>query len=183
MPKVNSYAPAWLCRPSPGASLFTSASDKSPAQALENNTKAVTPHAANRTIAKRGNEVFAVIDNEIRWSDLARLKDQWQQEARQKKSSTGPVKEQANGTKTPPYRVCDLLCPYHQNIFYLRVLSVLELMTNKYRFWRCLSMASSSRLYPLRMARSSPSSLSTLFISPSFPTRPIYPRQILHLFG
>ncbi|KAJ6110181.1 hypothetical protein N7486_002416 [Penicillium sp. IBT 16267x] len=105
MPKVNSYAPAWLCRPSPGASLFTSASDKGPAQALENGSKAVTPNAATRTIAKRGNEVFAVVDNEIRWSDLARLKDQWQQEARQKKSSTGPVKEQANGTKTPPYRV------------------------------------------------------------------------------
>ncbi|KAJ5903270.1 hypothetical protein N7504_005653 [Penicillium tannophilum] len=105
MPKVNSYAPAWLCRPSPGASLFTSASDKGPAQTLENGSKTVTPNAANRTIAKRGNEVFAVIDNEIRWSDLARLKDQWQQEARQKKSSTGPVKDQANGTKSPPYRV------------------------------------------------------------------------------
>ncbi|KAJ5523351.1 hypothetical protein N7513_012895 [Penicillium frequentans] len=105
MPKVNSYAPAWLCRPSPGASLFTSASDKGPAQIQENGSKTVTPNAANRTIAKRGNEVFAVIDNEIRWSDLARLKDQWQQEARQKKSSTGPVKEQANGTKSPPYRV------------------------------------------------------------------------------
>ncbi|KAJ5657834.1 uncharacterized protein N7484_001483 [Penicillium longicatenatum] len=105
MPKVSSYAPAWLCRPSPGASLFTSASDKDPAQVLENGSKAVAPNAATRTIAKRGNEVFAVIDNEIRWSDLARLKDQWQQEARQKKSFASPVKEQANSTKIPPYRV------------------------------------------------------------------------------
>ncbi|KAJ5673204.1 hypothetical protein N7507_002331 [Penicillium longicatenatum] len=92
----NSYAPAWLCRPSPGASLLTSASDKDPAQVLENGLKAVAPNAATRTIAKRGNEVFAVIDNEIRWSDLARLKDQWQQEARQKKSSASPVKEQTS---------------------------------------------------------------------------------------
>jgi len=181
MPKVNSYAPAWLCRPSPGASLFTSTSDKGPAQALENGSKAVTPNAANRTIAKRGNEVFAVIDNEIRWSDLARLKDQWQQEARQKKSSTGPVNEQENGTKSAPYRVGDSI--HVLGIICLRVLSMLEPVTDKHRFWRCLSMASSSRLYPLQMARSSPSSLSTLFIFLSSPIRPIYPRQTLHLFG
>ncbi|KAJ5921039.1 hypothetical protein N7466_009365 [Penicillium verhagenii] len=104
MPKVNSYAPAWLCRPSPGASLFTGASDKGHVQALTNGSKTTAPDAANRTIAKRGNEVFAVVDNEIRWSDLARLKDQWQQEARQK-SSTGSVKEEANSAKPPPYRV------------------------------------------------------------------------------
>ncbi|KAJ5933602.1 hypothetical protein N7454_005931 [Penicillium verhagenii] len=104
MPKVNSYAPAWLCRPSPGASLFTGASDKGHVQALTNGSKTTAPGAANRTIAKRGNEVFAVVDNEIRWSDLARLKDQWQQEARQK-SSTGFVKEEANSAKPPPYRV------------------------------------------------------------------------------
>lgn len=132
MPKVNSYAPAWLCRPSPGASLFTSASDKGPAQTLENGSKAVTPNAANRTIAKRGNEVFAVIDNEIRWSDLARLKDQWQQEARQKKSSTGPVNEQANGTKSPPYRVGVSI--HILETFCLRVLSILAPIANKHRF-------------------------------------------------
>ncbi|KAJ5628783.1 hypothetical protein N7490_011011 [Penicillium lividum] len=105
MPKVTSYAPAWLCRPSPGASLFTSASNKGPSQALQNGSKSVTPNSATRTIAKRGNEIFVVVDNEIRWSDLARLKDQWQQEARQKKSSSGPMNEQANGTKIPAYRV------------------------------------------------------------------------------
>lgn len=100
MPKVNSYAPAWLCRPSPGASLFTSNSDKSPAQGLQR-TKPSTEDGATRTIAKRGNEVFAVIDNEIRWSNLARLKDQWQQQARQKKA-----KDQTNGASLPSYRVC-----------------------------------------------------------------------------
>lgn len=103
MPKVNSYAPAWLCRPSPGASIFTSSSVKSPAQ-TQNGTKSSIPTAATRTIAKRGNEVFAVVDNEIRWSDLARVKDQWQQQARQKKT-TGAAKDQANGTEPPPYRV------------------------------------------------------------------------------
>ncbi|KAJ5730346.1 uncharacterized protein N7483_004854 [Penicillium malachiteum] len=105
MPKVNSYAPAWLCRPSPGASLFTSASIKSPAQGLENGSKISGPTAATRTIAKRENEVFAVVDNEIRWSDLARVKDQWQQQARQKKSPAEPAKAQANATEIPTYRI------------------------------------------------------------------------------
>lgn len=101
MPKVNSYAPAWLCRPSPGASLFASDLDKSPAQDLQKQAKPTAETGATRTIAKRGNEVFAVIDNEIRWANLARLKDQWQQQARQK-----TAKDQTNGTSAPSYRVC-----------------------------------------------------------------------------
>ncbi|KAJ5888699.1 hypothetical protein N7495_008740 [Penicillium taxi] len=101
MPKVNSYAPAWLCRPSPGASLFES---KSPAQTLLNESKLAALNGASRTIAKRGSEIFAVIDNEIRWSHLPRLKDQWQQQARQKKG-VAQSKEQLNGCDIPPYRV------------------------------------------------------------------------------
>ncbi|KAJ5668989.1 Nucleoporin NUP82 [Penicillium macrosclerotiorum] len=100
MPKVNSYAPAWLCRPSPGASLFTGSAAKSPAPELQNGAKASTSGGPNRTVTRRGNEVFAVVDNEIRWSNLARLKDQWQQQARQKKSNAQP-----NGCSVPPYRV------------------------------------------------------------------------------
>ncbi|KAJ5896829.1 Nucleoporin NUP82 [Penicillium subrubescens] len=100
MPKVKSYAPAWLCRPSPGASLFTSNPDKSPAQDLQNKAKPSTQIGATRTIAKRGNEVFVVIDNEIRWSNLARVKDQWQQQARQKKA-----KDQTTDSLPPSYRV------------------------------------------------------------------------------
>jgi nucleoporin NUP82 len=98
MPKVTSYAPAWLCRPSPGASLFTSSSVKSPAQALQV-VKPAVADGPTRTIAKRGNEVFVVVDNEIRWSNLARLKDQWQQQTRQKKSAAEKNAEAA------PYRV------------------------------------------------------------------------------
>jgi nucleoporin NUP82 len=49
-----------------------------------------------------------VVDNEIRWSNLARLKDQWQQQTRQKKEFT----EAGNVTdaKLPSFRVsidCD----------------------------------------------------------------------------
>lgn len=105
MPKVNSYAPAWLCRPSPGASLFASTSVPSPAQDLQKGARPSGAAGATRTIAKRGNEVFAVVDNEIRWSNLARLKDQWQQQARQKKGSATQVKGQTKDTEVLSYRV------------------------------------------------------------------------------
>jgi nucleoporin NUP82 len=44
-----------------------------------------------------------VVDNEIRWSNLARLKDQWQQQTKQKKGTA----EAGNATdaKLPSYRV------------------------------------------------------------------------------
>jgi nucleoporin NUP82 len=111
MPKVNSYAPAWLCRPSPGASLFTSTSAKSPAQDLQNGANVSGTNGPTRTIAKRGHEVFAVVDNEIRWSNLARLKDQWEreQQGKQKKGSAGQAKGTTGSSEVPPYRVSDEL--------------------------------------------------------------------------
>lgn len=33
-----------------------------------------------RTIARRGTEIFVVVDNEIRWSDLCMLKDVWDED-------------------------------------------------------------------------------------------------------
>ncbi|KAJ5238440.1 hypothetical protein N7468_003059 [Penicillium chermesinum] len=101
MPKVNSFAPAWLCRPSPGASLFTSSAIQSPAD-QQNGAKSALYNGPTKTIAKRGTEIFTVVDNEIRWADLARLKEQWQQQqARQKKGAIGakPI------TDLPSYRV------------------------------------------------------------------------------
>ncbi|KAI2787914.1 Nucleoporin NUP82 [Penicillium oxalicum] len=100
MPKVHSYAPAWLCRPSPGANLFASNPDKISTDEALKPGKASAVSGAVKTIAKRGSEVFVVIDNEIRWSNLARLKDQWQQQARQKKTNT-----HAEETPSPSYRV------------------------------------------------------------------------------
>lgn len=32
-----------------------------------------------RIIARRGTEIFVVVDNEIRWSDLCLLKDDWEE--------------------------------------------------------------------------------------------------------
>ncbi|KAJ5103059.1 hypothetical protein N7532_003588 [Penicillium argentinense] len=106
MPKVNSYAPAWLCRPAPGASLFTSSAIANSSQDAKTSAKPNPASGATRTIAKRGNEAFAVVDNEIRWSNLARVKGQWQQQqARQKKGPAALPKEAPNGSGLPAYRV------------------------------------------------------------------------------
>lgn len=70
MPKVLGYTPDWLSRPNPGYHLFA--------------PKAINGHggAAKRqepgprkTIATRGSEIFVAVGNEIRWADLANLKE------------------------------------------------------------------------------------------------------------
>ncbi|CAG8234954.1 unnamed protein product [Penicillium salamii] len=104
MPKVQSYAPAWLCRPSPGAK-FLSSSTQTPEQDLQGGSKSTSANGPTRTIAKRGNEVFAVIDNQIRWSNLARLKDQWEQQAKQKKGSASQPEVNSDRSEAPGYRV------------------------------------------------------------------------------
>ncbi len=42
-----------------------------------------------RTIARRGTEIFVVVDNEIRWSDLCMLKDVWE-EGQEHKNEKAP---------------------------------------------------------------------------------------------
>ena len=62
--------------------------------------------------------MFAVVDNEIRWSNLARLKDQWEQQGKQKKASAGQSKTKTDGSEIPSYRVSDtpsLIGTYHLN--------------------------------------------------------------------
>ncbi|GAB7354496.1 hypothetical protein MBLNU459_g4966t1 [Dothideomycetes sp. NU459] len=76
MAKVASHTPNWLSRPSPGFQLFQpTAQTKAPASwSLGQGKK--TGHAGPcRTIAHRGTEIFVVVGNEIRWSDLVLLRD------------------------------------------------------------------------------------------------------------
>lgn len=80
MPKVISYTPPWLSRPAPGASIFASSGSKSPEHTP--GTKDVVYSGPTRIQAKRGNELFTVVDNQIRWSSLTRLKDEWQHNSR-----------------------------------------------------------------------------------------------------
>ncbi|KAL4968669.1 uncharacterized protein BDV14DRAFT_167511 [Aspergillus stella-maris] len=105
MPKVISYTPPWLSRPSPGASLFSSPAPKDPASLKS--SKDANYVGPSRTLARRGNEVFTVVDNQIRWSSLTRLKDEWQQRSRTKNQK---VDTESNA----PYRT--LVVPVYETI-------------------------------------------------------------------
>ncbi|RAL15111.1 uncharacterized protein BO97DRAFT_339274 [Aspergillus homomorphus CBS 101889] len=115
MPKVISYTPPWLSRPSPGASIFSSAGTKHP----ENNLVAHDQQYAGpkRIQAKRGNELFTVVNNQIRWSDLARVKDEWQRQTRLK---NGTSKAEQESEQSVHYKVTTfaqvLITPVHETI-------------------------------------------------------------------
>jgi nucleoporin NUP82 len=109
MPKVISYTPPWLSRPFPGAALFSSPAPKDPASSKS--TKDTPYLGPSRTLARRGNEVFTVVDNQIRWSSLTRLKDDWQQRARSKS-------QKPDADAGAPYRVRPAHCCYYEYIFY-----------------------------------------------------------------
>jgi nucleoporin NUP82 len=63
-------------------------------------------------LAKRGNEVFTVVNNQIRWSSLTRLKDVWQQQSRSKKDASGQTmisEGPLDSDETDYYRVWPIL--------------------------------------------------------------------------
>lgn len=82
MPKILSYTPSWLTRPSPGYALF-SQKQKEISAGENGQNKSGHESKIRRTIAHRGTEVFVVVDNEIRWSDLVMLRER-SEEAEQK---------------------------------------------------------------------------------------------------
>lgn len=85
MPKILSYTPPWLSRPSPGFNLFSTNSGW---------ISSATYRGPRRIIARRGTEIFVVVDNQIRWSDLCMLKDEWDE---QQKEGKAEVNEESNG--------------------------------------------------------------------------------------
>ena len=113
MPQIVDYAPAWLSRPSPGASFFSpSGADKTafpatPAKGLsDTSAKNEAPYEGPlRILARRGNEAFVVVDNQIRWAKLTSLKDEWHREVRKKRGDASPARDtdgdQDNGKGTP----------------------------------------------------------------------------------
>ena len=80
MPRVISYTPAWLSRPSPGFKLFNNTTQKqeSTYRTVNGSNTEFEYVNANKTIARRNAEVFVVVGKQIRWADLPSLKDQWQ---------------------------------------------------------------------------------------------------------
>lgn len=85
MPGVSSFTPSWLSRPSPGFNLF----NHDPSDAVKKQTGGAEASTTGpcRTTACRGTEVFVAVGNEIRWSDLILLRDEWE-DCRQSNSGT-----------------------------------------------------------------------------------------------
>jgi len=76
MPKLLSHTPAWLSRPSIGFQAFQSKEQGKIKRTISNgHGKSEDYSGPTRTIANRGTEIFFVVDNNIRWVDLAELKD------------------------------------------------------------------------------------------------------------
>jgi nucleoporin NUP82 len=96
MPKIISYTPSWLSRPSPGFQIFTSSHSRPNSRGVDGQGPKARQNGGTtgeryggpkRTIATRGIEIFVVIDNEIRWTELCMLRDGWEE---QQKSKTYP---------------------------------------------------------------------------------------------
>lgn len=77
MPKIKSFAPSWLNEPSPGHKLFAQSSDDARLSMTLPYGKKPKP-GPRRTIARRGTEVFVAVGKQIRWGDLAYLKESWE---------------------------------------------------------------------------------------------------------
>ncbi|KAI9711539.1 MAG: hypothetical protein M1820_002103 [Bogoriella megaspora] len=118
MPRVISYTPAWLSRPAPGFDLFN-APTKTQAPTTSSPNEYRGP---NKTLARRGREVFTVVGNELRWADLGHLKDEWEEQAHitksQSRSKYGgqslPVGANQNSSDSARYKV--LKVPVHNQI-------------------------------------------------------------------
>ncbi|KAF5668492.1 nucleoporin nup82 [Fusarium circinatum] len=91
MPKVKSYSAAWLSSNALGHRLFEPSSEASKSRSLESaySSKKKTIPGPRRTIAHRGTEVFVAVGREIRWGDLAYLKDEWTNRYSKRGSSQG----------------------------------------------------------------------------------------------
>ena len=80
MPKVLSYTPPWLSRPSPGFKVFYDPPKST-------STTAESAPAVSRTIASRGTQLFVAVGNEIRWTDLVYLKDYYSEKESTRKQT------------------------------------------------------------------------------------------------
>jgi len=78
MPKITSYNLEWLSQPHPGYQLFTPSSTSSISYNGASNGKVGDDEdnaGSRRKIARRGTEIFVAVGKEIRWADLAYLKN------------------------------------------------------------------------------------------------------------
>jgi len=85
MPKIKSFAPGWLNEPALGHKLFEASVDDSKLPAPLAYSKRAKS-GPRRTIARRGTEIFVAVGKQIRWGDLAYLKESWET----RRSGPGP---------------------------------------------------------------------------------------------
>ncbi|KAH6624244.1 hypothetical protein B0J18DRAFT_172299 [Chaetomium sp. MPI-SDFR-AT-0129] len=78
MPKIKSFAPSWLNEPSPAHKLFEQPIDDGRGSAGPPYGTRKPKPGPRRTIARRGTEVFVAVGKQIRWGDLAYLKELWE---------------------------------------------------------------------------------------------------------
>ncbi|KAH7313385.1 hypothetical protein B0I35DRAFT_355513 [Stachybotrys elegans] len=93
MPKVKSYSASWLAKNAPGHQLFEPSADTLRSRTFSptySSKKNQTP-GPRRTIARRGTEFFVAVGREIRWGDLAYLKEEW---SKTKASSSPRIKRE-----------------------------------------------------------------------------------------
>ncbi|KAM3480732.1 hypothetical protein MY5147_001021 [Beauveria neobassiana] len=96
MPKVKCYSAAWLSKNAPGHQLFEPSPEAARSRAL------ASPYAGKkttlgprRTIARRGTEVFVAVGKEIRWGDLAYIKEEWSNNhPRERRGSNNRIKRE-----------------------------------------------------------------------------------------
>lgn len=101
MPRVSSYTPSWLSRPSAGFDLFALPAGAKPASGAS-----AAVHGPRKTIAQRGTELFVAVENEIRWTDLVWLKESSPDAQNDLYNRNGQQAE-------PAYRASD--CPVFQS--------------------------------------------------------------------
>lgn len=96
MPQVISYTPAWLEKGNPGYDIFTGAGTGStvPSNGYSTSKKKNEKPGPHRTIARRGTEIFTAVGKDIRWADLAYLKEAWTyKEEKKRNASKGKERE------------------------------------------------------------------------------------------
>lgn len=96
MPKVKCYSAAWLSKNAPGHQLFEPSAETARSRALTSPyaSKKKTALGPRRIIARRGTEVFVAVGKEIRWGDLAYIKDRWANNPRERRASSTRIKRE-----------------------------------------------------------------------------------------
>ena len=117
MPKIISYTPGWLSRPSPGFQTFNTANSTSSSASKGSSQRCSEDlgngdyAGQNRTLAQRGTEVYLAVGKQIRWTDLVSLKEEYEEQLQtpsRKPRSTSDAdqrREEVDGPEDGSYRV------------------------------------------------------------------------------